>query len=885
MKPFGVRRLFRFPSRDRDDVRHDVREEFAFHLDMRVADLVKTGMTRADAHAQALREFGDVGAGTRAASQQSDAVERRRWLGRAASELKQDTAYGLRLIARGPGFSAVAILTLALAIGANTAIFSLVNALFFKPSQLAHPSQLARIRPGESTMSWLNIEDIRRRNAVFSDVIAQRFVQYAFQDDSRVVRLNGSVVTPDYFTTLGVAARAGRPFLPADTRRDVVVLSERAWRTEFGQDPRMIGSRITLDGRSYEVIGIMPPKFRGLTPPGLGRDFWVPIDTTVSAPWTHDRGATPFEVYGRLRAGVTFEQATASMKVLGSQLKAEFPRENDRFDGMEVFPADGIGAFRGVARTLAPVLAFIALLTIVAGFVLLIACANIAGLLLGRAAARRREIALRLAVGAGRARLIRQFLTESLLLAVAGGIAGVCVSVWLTALLQRSMTRLPIPTELDFTLDVRVLAYALALSSATVMLFGFAPARRAARTDLISALKDDAGTGRQRHRQTLVVSQVAICSLLLVWGSLFARSLGNAARLNPGFNPHGVLIAEVAPSESVSPDPAAIERLFVDLQDRTAKIPGVESAGMAFNVPLAFMGRSEFSVRVAGDSAQDDRRRVMANNVTPGYFKTIGVPFVAGRDITWGDRTGTPAVVIVNETAARRFWNGNALGRALTIPARDTDGIEVEVIGVVADSKYWTIGETIEPTLYLPVRQQFVGTMTLFARTTSARATAEAIRIEAKRLAPGLSVDVKPMSDAIGVALLPARVGALFTGAFGFVAMALSAIGIYGLVAFTVAQRAREIGVRKAIGATEADIARLIIGETLRRILLGLALGIALGSAAATVLSGFVVGVSPIDPLTMAIVFVVVTCAALAACAAPAVRAARVDPLVTLRAE
>ena len=422
----------------------------------------------------------------------------------------------------------------------------------------------------------------------------------------------------------------------------MVVLSERLWRTEFGLDPQVVGRRISLDGRAFEVLGVMPPKFRGLTPPGLGRDFWVPIDTSVSARWTRDRGARPFEMYGRLRPGATFEQATASMKVLGAQLKAEFPRENGRFDQMEVFPADGIGAFRGIARTLAPVLAFIALLAIVAGFVLLIGCANIAGLLLGRAVARRREIVIRLALGAGRVRLIRQFLTESLLLAAAGGFAGVCLSVWLTAVLQRSLTRLPIPTELDFTLDVRVLAYALLLSCVTVVLFGFAPARRAARMDLIAALKDGAGTGRHGLRQALVVGQVAICSLLLLWGSLFVRSLGNAAKVDPGFNPDGVVIAEIAPGELLSPDPAATEQLFVDMQERTTKMPGVELAGMALNVPLAFRGRTEFDIRVLDGAVEGDRHRVMANTITPGYFKTIAVPFVAGRDITWQDRAWLP---------------------------------------------------------------------------------------------------------------------------------------------------------------------------------------------------------------------------------------------------
>ena len=882
MKPFGVRRLFRFPSRGRHDVHDDVREEFAFHIDMRIADLVQAGMSGDDARAQALREFGDVTTATKVTTHQDVAVERRRWLGRAAAELKQDATYGLRLIARGPGFSTVAIFTLALAIGGNTAIFSLVNALFLKPSQLADPGRLARIRPGESTMSWPNIEEIRRRNPVFSDFVAQRFIQHVFQTDTRTVRLNGSAVTSDYFTTLGVPALAGRPFLPSDTRRDVVVLSERLWRTTFGQDPHVVGSRISLDGRAYEVLGVMPPKFRGLTPPGLGRDFWVPIDTSVNARWTRDRAATPFEVYGRLRPGVTFEQATASMKVLGSQLKAEFPRENDRFDQMEVFPADGVGAFRGIARTLAPVLAFIALLAIVAGFVLLIGCANIAGLLLGRAVARRREIAIRLAVGAGRARLIRQFLTESLLLAGAGGLAGVCLSVWLTALLQQALTRLPIPTELDFTLDVRVLAYALALSCITVVLFGFAPARRAARMDLIAALKDDAGTGRHGLRQKLVVGQVAICSLLLVWGSLFARSLGNAAKVDPGFNPEGVMIAEISPGELLSRD--AAEQLFVDMQERTTMMPGVESAGMTFNVPLAFGGRTEFSIRVLDGAVEGDRHRVMANTITPGYFKTLAVPFVAGRDITWQDRAGSPGVVIINETAARRFWNGDAVGRTLQIPM-ENDSVNVEVAGVVRDSKYWTIGETVEPTLYIPLRQQFVGTMTLFARTSSNRATADAIRREAKRLAPGLSVDVKPMTEAIAVSLVPARIAAILTGAFGAIATALAAIGIYGLVAFSVAQRRREIGVRKAIGATGTDIARLIVGASLRRVSLGLVLGIFLGSLTAMAFGGFVVGVSPIDPLTMAVVSGLVTLAALAACAVPAARAARADPLAALRAE
>ena len=793
-------------------------------------------------------------------------------------DLRRDVTFGLRLIARHPGVSTIAIATLAVAIGANTAVFTLVNALLFTPLPVAAPHALARIDTGQNQVSWPNYQDIRAGNTAFTDVVAHRMAMAGLQAAGGPVRLRGEATSSNFFSVLGVAPALGRTFTAADSRLDLVVLADHVWRGRFDGDPAVIGRVLTLGSRTCEIVGVMPPTFRAVAPPGLRLDFWMPVDTLSGNPALRNRALPQFEVVGRLKPDMSLDQATASLRVLATQMRnahAELPEELLRMSAESI---EGVNAFQGMASLLVPVFAFLALLTMLSGFVLLIGCANIAGLLIGRAAARQREIAMRLALCARRRRLVRQLLTESLLLAILGGGAGVLLAIWFVGSAGAIGARLPIPVDLDLRIDRRVLAYALGLATFTSLLFGLAPAWSAARFDLVSSLKDDSAgsAGRQRLRRVMIAGQVAICAALLVWSGLFLRSLRHIGDINPGFDSSGVLLATVALEEGVV-DEARGDRLLVEWTERLTASAGVQSAGLSNVVPLALTGREEFSVSIPGD-APGTRRRVVASRVTPGWFDTVRIPLRMGRDFTWGDRKGAPWVAIVNETLARQFWNGEALGRRVNYGSRP-----LEIVGVVSDSKYRTIGETIRPMIYLPFRQVYTPEMTLHVRTTDMSGTRAALAREIRQLAPDVMVEVEPMADAVAVAVLPAQIGAAATGVFGVVAMLLAALGIYGLVSFSVVQRTREIGVRKAVGARTQDILRLVVGGNARLLAVGLVMGLAAGVLGATALQGFLAGVAPMDPVTLTGASAIVAGAALLASIVPALRAAHVDPLVALR--
>jgi predicted permease len=556
-------------------------------------------------------------------------------------------------------------------------------------------------------------------------------------------------------------------------------------------------------------------------------------------------------------------------------MKSEHRDLPESFPQTLVVPVEGVEAFRGMSGILLPVFAFLGLMAVVSGCVLLIGCANIAGLLVSRATARQREVAVRLALGAGRRRLIRQLLTESLVLAIVGGGTGLALTLWLVGAANSAVALLPVPIEFDLRIDGRVLAYAIGLSTLACVFFGLAPAWSATRLDLVSSLKDEAGsTPRQRMRRALVVGQVAMCTALLVWSGLFVNSLRHISAVDPGFVSSGVVIASAELERGTTTD-AEGERIFVEWARRVGASPMVETSGLALVVPLALVGREDFYVSLPID---DLRHRVVGNRLTPGWFATVRIPFLAGRDFTWDDREGAPHVAIVNDTLSRQLWNGQALGQQLRYGQRT-----LEIVGVVRDSKYSTIGETVSPTVYLPFRQTYAFGMTLHARTHDAEGTATLMIDEMRRLAPNVPVSVKAMSDAVAVSVIPAQVGAASTGIFGLVAMLLSAMGVYGLVAFAVGQRKREFAIRQAVGATAKDIIRLILGTNTRLVSIGLTLGLALGVVGAMALGGFLTGVGPFDPATLFAVVVIVVASAFVAGLGPAWRAARARPLVALR--
>jgi predicted permease len=883
MRPRGIRQLFRFVTRSKDDVRADVDDELTFHLEMRVSDLIAQGRSPAAARAQAAAEFGNVGRASRSLAGQGARHERARLWSRMWGDLRRDGSYGVRLLVRNPGFAIAAIVTLAVSIGGSTATFSIFNALFLQPLAFRNPHEAVRIYTGESTTSWPNVRDIRERNAVFTDVIAHGHLHVSLPFDPLPLRVAAGLVSPNYFEVLDAAPLHGRAFRSDDAAAGVVVISERLWRSKLGGSPAIVGQTLVVDGQRREVIGVMRREFRGIGPAGLARDLWIPFDLSgLHRGLAEDRTINRFEVYGRLRPGVSVDEAAAAMRVLGTRMAAEHPEINKRFASLEVFPASGVGLYRGVGNALMPVFTFLGFLTTVALLILLISCANLSGLLLGRAAARRQEIAVRLALGAGRRRLIRQLLIESIILALAGGALGAVLAVVLTSALSNASTALATYIDLAVTVDRRVLAYALGVSLASAVLFGLAPAARATRMQLVDSLKAEGMTaGRQRFRQTLIVGQVALSALLLFWSGLFARSLLHVNRVDTGFDPTDVLLAEVELADDLPNALPRVDARFVALHERIREMSGVESVGWSSIVPLALLGNERFRVSREEDPAGERGTRVVASRLSPGWFEAVRIPIVAGRDFTWDDREGAPLVVIVNRTLARQFWDGPAVGRRIRYGSA-----LAEIVGVVGDSKYWTIGETTSPAVYLSFRQvPALYAPTLHVRTRDPRGTAEGIRQAVQQLVPGRAAAVTAMRDAVAVAALPARVGALVTGAFGLLGALLATLGVYGLIAYIVVQRSREVAIRRAIGAPTSHIIRVVVGRSAMLAAVGMMLGLIAGALSAPLFGGLLVSVSPRDPLTVVAVACVVLSTAVLASAPAALRAARLDPSGVLKAE
>lgn len=794
------------------------------------------------------------------------------------SDLGRDIALGIRLLARYPGFSAISIATLAAATGGNTAVFTIVNALLLTPPPVLEPARLASVDTGQSLTSWPIYEDIRDRTDVFVSVAAARLTLMSLELGGTSIRLRGQVTSPNYLTALGVVPARGRLYDATDTDVARVVLAHHIWVQHFGADPEIVGRTILMAGRSFQVAGIMPPGFRALAPPGVRLDFWIPVNPVSDRASLGNRLLSQFEIVGRLKPGLDHATATAALRTMAHRLRLEHPELAESILAIEAGSVEGANAFRGMASLLLPVFAFLALLAVISAFVLIIGCSNIAGLLVGRAAMRQREIAVRLSLGASGGRLVQQLLTESLVLAIAGGTAGLLLARGLVGALSVAVARLPVPLDLTFALDYRVLVYLLALSTATAMFFGFLPARHAIRVDLASSLKvDNSGApARLRLRRFLVTAQVAICSALILWSILFVRSLGKIHAIDAGFDATGIVLATIELDRGAI-DAAHGDQLLTEWTQRVAATPRVQSAGLATVVPLALTGREEFDVSLPGDAA-GTRRRVVANRITPGWFATVHVALVGGRDFSWADRSGSPRVAIVNETLARQFWGGEAVGQRLRFGDRS-----IEIIGIAKDSKYRTLGEDTRPLIYLPLRQEYAHLATLFARTSDARATADVMTHELQRLLPGTDVTIESMTEAVAVAVLPARIGAAVTGGFAAIAMALAALGVYGLVSFSVIQRTREIGIRRAIGATTADILRLVVGGHSMRIGFGLFIGGTIGALGARVFRSFLAGVGPADPVALFAVVVVVGGCALLASTVPALRATRGDPIAALR--
>jgi predicted permease len=875
----------------RSEALHDeIDEEMRFHVEMRTEENVRAGMSPEEARREAERRFGGL---TRMKERGYD-VRGGRWL----ETLWQDVRYGARVLLKSPGFTAVAVVTLALGIGANTAVFSLANALLLRPPEgVRRPEEivvLGRTLGGSDfgTFSYPDYADCRDQSKSFADLAAYREANLHLTAGGSAELLSGMLVTDNYFKSLGVGARLGRTLSSEDNgapgSNPVAVISDRLWRSRFGSDPNVVGRAVTLNNNSFTVVGVLQKGFTG-TGVGAATDVWLPLSMYAQAdPAFYEkrleaRQISWLSVIGRLNPGVNIQQAQAELTTIARRLEQTYP-DTDKELGITL--AEGLGLqprSRGEAR------ATVGMLLAVAGLVLLIVCANVANLLLVRGEARRKEIAVRMALGAGRARLVRQLLTEALLVSAAGGVVGVFLAFWSRGLLLSSnfLTGVSLSAE-DLRLDGRVLGFTLLASLATGLIAGLVPALRASDFELHAMLKDRGASGpaRSRFRNALVVGQVALSVVVLVCAGLLLRTLVKAQSVKAGFDADRILLVPIDVGRRGYPE-EQMRLFYQQLVERVRAIPGVGGASLAVTIPLGGSWRTGF--RVEGQPATEQSAQSDYNIVAPRYFETAGIPVVEGRDFDERDGPNSPRVVIVGEEFARRFFRGeDPLGKRLSIPLDKGGDTYCEVVGVVKDVKYERLTEQPRPYLYLPLSQQRQSSATLFVRARGGdpSALAGAVGREVQSLDSNLPIyGVRTLGERLRSSLAPQRSAATLLTIFGLLALAVAGVGLYGVLAYTVGQRRREIGIRMALGATGRDILNFVFRQGAVLVAAGLASGLALAFAAGRALTGLLYGVSSADPLTYSAVAIALIAAALAACYVPARRAAKVDPMVALRYE
>ena len=803
--------------------------------------------------------------------------------------LSHDVKFAWRMLVNRPSFTLVAILILGLGIGANATIFSWVESVLLQPIPGVDASPLIALHGKTSSrddlsFSYPNFIDLRAAKADgIEDLIAFRGVAINLRGEGEPIRVWGQMVSPNFFDVLRMKPALGRGFLEAEGttqgRDAVAVLSHSAWQKYFAGDGAIVGRNITLNGRPFTVIGVAPAGFRG-TMVGLSLDVFVPL-TMQRAFMTGDRlnqrGNSFLQVYGRLAPGASLARAQASLDVAAARL-AKDHAEND---GRGII---GEPVWRdGAAGMLLPVMAT---LMAVVGVVLLIACANLAGLMLARAAGRQREIAVRLAVGASRGRVVRQFLVESILIAVGGGAAGIVLAGWTSGLLMVLIPRTPFPIAFDAGLSPRVVLFSVLITIVAAIAFGLFPALRASRPDVSHALKDAAasvsgGAARARIRNSLVVLQVALSLLLLVCAALFVRGVARASHVDPGYTMRDGVIAAVdlLPNGYDEARGSTFQR---ELLAHVATLPGVESATMAYAMPLDISAGSDMSIDIDGyQPAAGEEVGAYYNRVGPRYFETMGIPIVAGRAIDEHDVNGRQLSVVVNETMARKYWGGTkAIGRVIRFGA----GPAV-IVGIARDGKYRQLTEDSKNYLYVPIAQFFRHDALLIVRTAGDPASViPSLHVAVRKLDPNLPLfDVRTVGEHMKMSVFIPRLASVILMVFGALALLLAVVGLYSVVAFAVAQRTREIGVRVALGASRGSVIRLVLRQGMKLTLIGLAIGGVLAAAAAQALRSQLMGVAPTDVVSFAGTATLLAAVALVACAVPALRAARMDPVSALR--
>jgi putative ABC transport system permease protein len=815
-------------------------------------------------------------------------LQPRRW----EDEMFQDLRYGARMLVKRPGFTLIAVITLALGIGANLTIFSFVDTMFFRPLPAREPYRLVNVGRGiDGGYAYPVYAHFRDHSKSFEALAAHYStapLQLAADGDSQM--MNGAVVSANYFSTLGTRPLLGRFFSPDEDavpdRDRVVVISHGMWQSRFGGDPFVLGKEIRLNGSDFTIIGVAPKDFEGVSA-GYPNDMWIPtMMLRLGYRWCDaltDLGCRPLEFIGRLATDRTLENAQAELTMLSSQFAAVSPGNEDR--GVKLTSALGV---RQMDR--ADLSYQLRLMMIMTGLLLLIACANVAGLLGAAGAARRQEIAVRLGIGAGRARLIRQFLTESLLLTLAGGGLGLLFSLWAKNLLlvYYTTTNSTFRMSYDLSLNPRTLTYALALTVLTGFLFGLAPAIQSTRHDLVSALKDEGRSQRSRHarwRSALVVCQVALSLALLVSAGLLVRSAAHI-RQGENFDPQHVVALRLRPSlPNYVPEKAqAFTREAVRRLEATA---GVQSVSLA-KASMAWRSSGTVRVRLPEEppNRPEDQLRVEYHEIAPRLFETLKIPLIQGRDFNNGDGAGAPRVVIVNETLARWTWpNGAPLENILIVNDQP-----YRVIGVIKDAQLRNATEAPLPFLYLPYWQNNLRPQIdshIVARVAGATQTMIPIlRREITALDPNVpSSECLPLTRQVNAEYKPVLLTSSVLTSASAIALFLSMIGLYGALAFAVSQRTREIGVRMALGAQTANVLKLVVGQGMRLAFAGVLIGLLAAVAATRLMKSLLYGVSATDPLTFVVIPAALLCVALLACWIPARRATKIDPIVALRSE
>jgi macrolide transport system ATP-binding/permease protein len=810
--------------------------------------------------------------------------------------ITQDIRYGWRLMVRKPAFAFVAVLTLGLGIGANVTMFSWTRIMLQRQilgvrggGQLVALNGTTRSRI-DLSVSYPYFLDLReRRPDSVEDLIAFTLAPMSLRTNGGdPQRTFGQLVSGNFFTALGVQPALGRAFLPEEDTtpngHPVVVISDSFWQRRFGGDPSIVGGTVMLNGGTYTVIGIAPPGFRG-TEPYLNLDLWVPMamqpSVTSGGNRLGVRGNSWLEAMVRLKPGATIARAQADFDVIARNLADTYADDKGR--GLKLSELWRAPSSGGPA-----VVAVMVIQQVVAGVVLLIACANVANLLLARAASRQRETAVRLTLGASRSRLVQQLLTESTLLALAGGLCGIVMAYWTKDLVRLFIPPAPLPIEMNPTLDLQVVIFALIMTGASILVFGLVPALQGSMSSVGAALKESAGQltappRRARIRQALVVAQVALSLMLLVSAGLFLRTLQNAQALDPGFSTRTGLLASIdlLPAGYDTPRGRAF---FRDLLARVRELPGVEAASVATKVPLGFGGNSDTGASIEGYTpAPNEEISIYYNRVGSDYMKTMGITLVAGREFTDLDTTDRPDVVVVNETLIRRYFSGrDPIGGRIRLGTRT-----LQVVGVARDGKYSSITETPRSFMYMPVQQWYRADTVLHVKTSVDPGTLVPRLHEVLRsLDSNVPLfDVRTIAEQLSIAIFIQRMVASLLGAFGGLALLLATVGLYGVIAALSAQRTPEIGMRMALGATRRDIVSLIVRQGLVLTLIGVAIGLIAALGATRLFKSLLVGVSATDGISFAGTTVLLVLVALAASYLPARRAARIDPLQALRNE